>query len=340
MHRLTLARGLPHVSALVVLVFVALVVPTPSAAGDKDPKRAQALFGEAKAAYERGDHKTSIAKLREAFELYPDPMIRVSIAKRYLDLGEPELAEAELQRVDTPNAKVKKTVAEVLATVRDLLAQPVLVTIDTDPSGARVTVDAQRPTKTPARVKLTRGVHRLAISLSGHVTVTETLTVSGTRPIARIYPLTPQNGTLRIQVRGVPEGKVASVTLDGQVVEPFAKHVLRAGPHKVSCRVADGPAGTLAAIVLAGQEVTVECALPVPIETVADWRRPVGWTSIGAGTAAVATGVALLVLWAVEKRDFPEPQYTIDSQKPLAGGLVTGLGGVLLGLGTYWVVAK
>ena len=82
--------------AVVVLIFA---IQSTAWAQDQDLDKAQEAFKAAKAAHDKGDFQESIKKLKIAYGFYPDPMIRISIARRWLDLDEPEEALEELEQL-------------------------------------------------------------------------------------------------------------------------------------------------------------------------------------------------------------------------------------------------
>jgi len=337
---------------LVVLLLAILAhAPVGSAQTETDPNKAMELFQEARDAFDKGDHKTSVRKLRQALKLVDDAptqaKLKITIARRLLDLDQPLEALKELQSIDKKrlrrSRKLRRVVEDDIQKIQALLQNPVQVVFETLPSGASIRLNADSPKKTPLAMKLPRGDVKIVIGLPGYDTVRERLNIKGTRTMRRRWTLQKQMSKLTVKLMNVPswdDAPEALVTLDGKPIVAGEALEVMPGKLQVRCTFPEHPSPTnLTVNVPPGKDATVRCSLPEPVNKPGDWKTPVGWASIGGGTAAVAAGIGLLASWAVETSDYPSPQYEVKSSKPLAGGIVTGLGAGLLGLGTYLLLA-
>jgi len=328
-------------SAVVVLLIV--LFAGPALAQSKEALAAKA-YKEAKVLYEAGDIPGSLAKLREAYKYLPDPKLGISIARRLMDLDRPTEAAEQLRSIETRSRKLKKLIASDLAKLDDILAQPVTLAIETDPPGATVRAGEQPAAKTPVRLSMPRGLVVLTLEKSGYEPITDNVHLRGTKDIKKVYRLTPRDSKLEVELVGVdPEAEVKPVVTVADKVVPLGQAVTVApGKHTVACGYTDGtPPTVLKVAVPAGKNAVVRCALPEPLTAAASWKTPVGWASVGSGAAALAAGVGILVAYAVEVNQYPEPQYTINSSaKPVAGGVVAGVGAGLVGMGLGFLLSR
>ena len=141
---------------------------------------------------------------------------------------------------------------------------------------------------------------------------------------------------------GVPAGTQATVTLDDKPVKGGERIRVARGKHWVRCSLGDKHKNQLMVDVGPGADLDVRCVLTgVTDKEAAEWKTIAGWSSVGVGAAVILTGVALFASYAVDINDYPSPQYNIDSEsKRLGGGIATGVGAGLVGLGTYWLLTK
>ncbi|MFT5430572.1 MAG: hypothetical protein ACI9OJ_001247 [Myxococcota bacterium] len=305
---------------------------------------AQKAYQEAKAAYDAGDMAGSLAKLREAYGHLPDPKLKVSIALRLIDLDRPEEAADELRSVTTSNRNLKTLIAGQLRDLEAVLAKPVRLAVETTPTGAMVQVGEQPPQKTPFRVEMPRGLVVVTIKKVGYKTHTDNVHLRGTRPIKRSYTLEARDSRLQVELTGTSENATVPpiVTIDGNPVEPGVTITIEPGKHTIACGYPkQGPPTTVRVAVPAGKNAVVRCALPEPLAASDAWKTPVGWASVGSGAAAIAAGVGILVSYAVESSTYPEPQYSVsNSSKPVAGGVVAGIGAGLVGMGLGFLLSR
>ena len=100
---------------------------------DHDRARALALFKKSEQRYEQGDLRGAIALLRDARQLYPEPLLLYNLAVAYEDLGELELAASAYKRFldEKPRAEDRTDIERRIKTLEtriDARAQPVAPT--------------------------------------------------------------------------------------------------------------------------------------------------------------------------------------------------------------------
>lgn len=327
------------------ILILLVVLYAAVAAAQTDQTRAQRLFQEARQAYEAGDYEGSLAKLREAYKLFPNPVIAVAIARRLIDVDDPEGALAQLEAIESPPRRLRGVIQEETTRITDILAQPVPIVLDTVPPGAMVKLGDASAEQAPIRRSVPRGTLRVRVTLPGYAEQTIELQVKGTRAIQKTFTLVRVASQLIIEIVGTLPDRdppiQAMVTLDGNPVTPGQPLEVDAGRHEIACSFPGAVAPTTLRVrVPAGKNATVRCALPAPMEEPIHWKTPVGWATVSGGAAALAAGIGLFISYAMDQGAYEEPRYTIDSSsKPLAGGIVTGVGAGLVGLGTYFLLS-
>ncbi|MEZ4460606.1 MAG: PEGA domain-containing protein [bacterium] len=133
------------------------------------------LFTEARTAYDANDYATSIARLEEAWAIFPEPNILYRIAEMHEQLGERDAAigrygEYLTNRPDAPNAVVVKTRIKRLRAERDA-ARPktARLTIDSLPQGATVYInDVERQGVTPLEIEVKPGKYAISLVRSDY----------------------------------------------------------------------------------------------------------------------------------------------------------------------------
>ena len=329
--------------AVAVALFALFAFSTANAQTTEDKQKAQAAFADAKDLYEKGEHRAAIKKLEYAYSLFPNPAIAITIARRYMDLDEPRAALRELKKLEPAKKKLKEMVEAEIATIEALLAKPVEVTLKSIPPGAMIAIDGGPPSKSPVSANMERGAILVQITLKHHKTVKETVDVKGTKPLEKVWRLEKVGSqlTIRLGNRSTdPKGPTPILTLDGAIITPGQALDVEPGRHTVECGYPGQEARTnLRYKVPAGKTLNVSCALPDPPESPSNWKSPVGWTAIGVGVAAVAGGIAMLAINAINADQYPSPQYQIDENSmPVGGGVATGLGAAALGVGLWMVL--
>lgn len=334
---------------LVALVIV--FVHPPAVFAQPDPPTVMELFQAAKLAYEKGDHKTAIRKLRQAVSLVDDAptqtKLKVTIARRLLDLDEPTEALKELKSIELKRLrrarKLRRLVADEITKVEAILRASVQVIFETLPPDASIRLNADPPQKTPLAIKLPRGDVKVVLGKPGYETIRTRINIKGTETMRRRWVLERKMARLKVSLQNEADWEDAPepvVTLDGRPFPANSSQELEPGKHEISCTYPSHLQSTVLTVsVPAGKETDIRCSLPELADKPGSWKKPVGWASIGGGAAVLATGIGLLASWAVEKSDYPAPQYEVRSSKPIAGGIATGLGAGLIGFGTYLLLS-
>jgi len=306
-----------------------------------DPDKAKASFDAAKTAYEKGNFRESIRLLKEAHTHYSDPVILLTIAKRWMDLGEPEEAQASLESISTKKQRLKRLVESEMKRVKDALLLPVMLHIDATPAGATVQIDGGKSEKTPFRRKMKRGMVKVSVRADGYEPINEMVLVKGTKTIERKFKLREIIAHLSIELVGVSQeskdGKSKLIlTLDKKPAKAGVLIKVKPGKHQVSCGYSGQTMNSVRFKVPENKKFKVKCVMAEDQNAIVHWRAPTAWASVGTGAAVMLAGVGVFVAYAIEASNYKEPQYSIDSSsKPLAGGLATGLGAGLVGFGTY-----
>lgn len=143
------------------------------------------LFTDARTAYDAHDYPASIARLEEAYALYPEPNILYRIAEMHEELGERELAlkaygKFLAEKPDASNAAVVQTRIERLRAEREA-ARPktARLTIDSIPQGAVVYLGGiERQGVTPLEIEVLPGSHDIRLELQGYEDSSRTIGVA------------------------------------------------------------------------------------------------------------------------------------------------------------------
>jgi hypothetical protein len=306
-----------------------------------EQKLARKAYDKAIDAYKSGDHKGAIKYLRDAYSHVPDPSFKISIARRFMELGEPESALKELQEIKAKGGAVRRNIKKEIAKVQEALLIPVQIQIVSKPPGAQVRFSDGTTGKTPFSKKLPRGVAKLTLTLEGYVPRALNITIKGTKTIQRNVTLERVSGRLIIDVIGTAEGQKATVSLDGNPVRTNRVVTVPLGKHVIACKTPDGRKKAMVVSVTTNDKMGVRCVLPTLRVPKTQWKTIAGWSSVGTGAAAIITGIAVFISYANDNSTYSEPRYTVTgSSKPLVGGITTGLGAGLVGLGTYWLLSK
>ncbi|MCA9667425.1 MAG: tetratricopeptide repeat protein, partial [Myxococcales bacterium] len=133
-------------------------------------QRAGKHFERGKKLYANGRYKQALVQFEAANRIARHSATLFNIARCYQNLGELDQALTYLRQalaISTDDAQ-KRALRRRIA---DIEARPVDVLINTDPQGARVTIDARaqpQPRATPLVIRLTPGAHVLTLRRDGH----------------------------------------------------------------------------------------------------------------------------------------------------------------------------
>ena len=190
-------------------------------------------FRDAEAAEKRGDYDTALQEYVAAYDAKPHPAVLYNIATVYERLGDPEEAvhyyDRYLQeRPDAPDA------ASVRARVGQIRMRPSMVTVETQPRGARISVDGVPKCDAPCEIKVSAGGHEVAAQFPGSDLQRKKITAEFGKPIPLAFTNKTRSG--RLAVHTTPDG--ADVVLDGENVGTAPLEIeVAAGRHRVGARM-------------------------------------------------------------------------------------------------------
>jgi len=142
---------------------------------DVDTQAAKKYFQWAQNLYKQARYAEAIGKFEEAYRLKPHPTIFFNIGRCYEQLGDINKAlknYREYLRI-VPDAKDRELVTDAIANLeRRLKEQGVQhLSVLSDPTGTRVSVDGKYVGLTPLAIELPPGNHRLTLAKDGYETV-------------------------------------------------------------------------------------------------------------------------------------------------------------------------
>ena len=314
---------------------------TPAAmAQEGDPAKAKGLYLEARKLNDEGQVRESLVKLREAYEAFPSEVILLSIANRYLDLGEPEEAAVELAKISPKSSKMRKQVKKLTALIEEKLAEPVTIKLAADADGATAGVDGGAFQTLPARLQLPRGLHKFVVRAPGRTDVEFERVLKGSLEYPIIVKMDVSPGRFRIAVDPPERLQLVRILINGQQI-PLSREErnkpltdLREAPpgqYKVSCLMGTDERADALLFVKAGKVAVASCVFDAPVEGegISMWA----WITGGTALAAMGAGAGVLIQHYAElpalKEQYPAPRYKIRSSKPAVGASILAAGGAL-----------
>jgi len=156
-----------------------LVVGQPT----KDDKALAAeLYERAAASYKEGEYETAIGYLEQAYSLDPDPVILYNLGRSFEGNAQLDKAEAALLKVQADAKTPEEVQVRVTADLKRIsnLKNNQLgeLSIQSNPQGARLSLDDRNVGKTPYSDKVAIGEHAVLLQLDGYQSV-ETVAVVG-----------------------------------------------------------------------------------------------------------------------------------------------------------------
>lgn len=255
--------------ALSLVMVLTLGAPAkPPAKPDADTEAAKTYSQWALTLYKQARYSEAIAKFEEAYRLKPHPIIFFNVGRCYEQLGDIPRAlknYREYLRL-LPDAKDRETVSDAISNLeRRLKEQGVQqITIITDPSGARVSVDGKYMGLSPMSTEIKPGNHLLALTKDGFETLEKNVVLSAEKSMELNLSLKPVTKPVEV---GKPVDK------------PVEKPVDKSG---------------------AGKPVTATLTpkpeIVKPSEPSTTPPRRFTWVAAGVGGAALATAITLGVL--------------------------------------------
>lgn len=278
-----------------------------SAADGPTEDRAFELYQEAAEDFKARDFAAAVAKLEDAYALFPKAIILIKLAEGLEHLGRIEEAQQRFAEVEPEDEEMSQRVQASLRRLSVQLSRPVSVSILTQGlNDVRIVLDGLDIGRVaPTVLEIPRGRHVLQLFKPGYeVFVLDPFEVSGVATavvdaelVPLLYPVRVNVGKqaleeLRVTVQGAP----APLTYDAQsgqvvVLVPYGEHdVVCSGPSGETSRTVRITEGTTAAI---------SC---VPADGT---PAVIGWSMVTTGSVLFAGGAALLIWHAVDL-DFAE----------------------------------
>lgn len=320
-------RGLVFLVALSTAVGVA---HGPSLAKPKAEKKALALFQAAKTDFSAGRYDDALAKLTEAYDLFPHPAILFGKGEVLEAQGKIEEANETYLAVITDDDDLLGKVNRARARIKARMAKPVPVSIlSGDVVGAQVLIDGKLGGKTPAIVQMPRGKHVVEIVKEGY------------KP-KRIYDFVARGSeTLKIEVtlealRGVVRVKLkngsfqdTTVTIDGKAVavtNPKSKESevmdLNAGRHELLCKRPDEPPYKQPFTVAPEKELVLTCEFAAPTGD----DNVGAWVLLAGGVVAAGLGGFFVGDYFADVDYADDNNKRLESSKDEAGIIALGVG--------------
>ena len=307
-----------------------------SAAGEDctDPAGSGKLFKMAKRLAKDGRTPEALMKLQQAYKLCKASGILVTIAKRYVELGQPEEASATLSRITNPNARLRRYVESVRKIVEAQLAKAISVSISADSPGASVSIDDGPFRLLPLQLMLARGTRRLHVKASGREDVKLTRVLRGTLAMA-IRARLPQlqgrwsvrvdSGSLK-NVRVIFSGQ--AITLGAPERNRSFTHARKVRPGNYTVNCLRGLKGVATTTLIVKTNALAVAVCKFPGKKLTPKAKIVGWTTAGVSFVTLISGASVLASYSTDKELYPPPRYQIDSSKPAWGGVLLGTAAV------------
>ena len=299
----------------------------------QDRARARRLFLDAKKLKKQERIPEAIVKLERAYKLFPNPGILVTIARCYLDLGEPELAAKYVSMVQDPDSQTARFIRTLREEIEKQYAQPIRTELKADAPNATVSIDNGPPRALPTEMQLPRGKHRFTFRAPGRrdKTVEKELRGSGFQSVSvrlemplgnwrvQIFPDYPL-GDIRILLSG------RSVVFTPQELESSVSQPreIEPGAYTLNCMRGQAEFATSQMLVESSKLATGVCKFQ---DTgLSDLGKGVGWGTVGFAALSLATGIGLFMSYESDLERYSDPpgRYEIDSNKQEFGGLLIG----------------
>lgn len=283
--------------------------PAKSAAKpDADTEAAKTYSQWALTLYKQARYSEAIAKFEEAYRLKPHPIIFFNIGRCYEQLGDIPRAlknYREYLRL-VPEAKDRELVSDAIGNLeRRLKEQGVQqITVITDPSSVRVSVDGKYMGLTPMSTEIKPGTHLLALTKDGYEPIEKSVVLSAEKSMEL-------NLSLKQLAVAKPEEKPAEKPAEKPVTKPTDKPT---------------------AVALAPSSSVVKSAEPVTIPA----PRRFTWIAAGVGGAGLATGVILGLLAQSTGKQLTGATEPLDAQR--AQSLYDQTNGFALGANVAYAV--
>lgn len=162
-------------TAALVLSLLLLASARPAVAASPSDAEAKAHFKRGTEAYRRAAYKEAIQEFETANRLRPHGILFFNIAQAQEKLGDLAAALRNFREYlrALPNAEDRPVVEQAMVNLENRLGERGVqqLAVYTQPSGARVQVDARAAAQSPYSVELPFGRHALTVTLEGFETI-------------------------------------------------------------------------------------------------------------------------------------------------------------------------
>jgi hypothetical protein len=307
-------------------------------AGAKAPEavptedRAFELYQQAADDFKVRDFVAAVAKLEDAYVLFPKAIILIKLAEGLEHLGRIEEAQQRFADVEPEDVEMSERVQASLRRLSVQLGRPVSVSILTQGlNDVRIVLDGLDIGRVaPTVLELPRGRHVLQLFKPGHeVFVVDPFEVRGIATVVvhaelvpLLYPVTVQVGKQALSaLRATVQGEPVPLTVDAQsgrvtLLAPLGEHAF----------VCNGPSGGTSStlVVTEREEVKVSC---VPYDGT---FGALGWSMVTTGSVLFAGGAGLLIWHAVDldfaARNNLRVQKVAIPDRDIVGPVLMGVG--------------
>lgn len=208
------------VLALTLGVATAHAQETRGAPRAAQPAGTEDLFRSASEDYSAGRFAAAIAGYQRAFEVEGRPSALFNIAQVYRAAGNCGLAaryfEQYLGRAPSVSAARREA---ILSTIRELNAIASVLSVASEPTAARASLNGVELGAVPLRASVCPGTHVLVVQREGHVSFSEELSFTTQRDQLVRVRLAPEALASTLRLEGSPSS--ARVQIDGVPVGPF-----------------------------------------------------------------------------------------------------------------------
>ena len=275
----------------------------------------------------------AIVKLERAFRLFPNPGLLVTIAYRYLDLGEPEEAAAAMSRIQDPDAQTRRLMKTLREEIEKQLAQPVRAEIKANAPGATVSIDGRAARPLPTELELPRGNHRFVFRAPNRAEKTLQREFRGSALVTVSARLEMPLGTWRVKLESDDDLGDVRIVFAGKTI-PLMPHEQKnsvsdarnviPGTYTINCLRGIDEFATTQVVILSSAEFVAICEFPS--RGLTDLGKAVAWGGAGTALLGLVTGIGLFMSYESDLEQYSDPpgRYEIDSNKQEFGGLFIG----------------
>ncbi len=347
-------RASPRWLFSVVVAVAMLCLSSVSARADDPESQANAIYREAKALAEAGEHEQAIEKLGKALAVFRHPLIVKKRAECYDVVGDVERALEDYRAyLSLLKPKEKAELASAKARIVALeaaLAEPVRVTIVAHSSDGEtelevdVSIDGGTARRTPITTPMAPGRHRVALIDKRYVGEAREVTVRAAHPTTVAFAARNKRGRVTITTNRPTFDRV-DLLLDATAVElkpeerttlGRVERDLSAGKHVLVCRAPGVPQHETAFDVPAEGRVEVSCRFA---ESSLGVRRVWGFTLLSTGLATLVAGSGILISYGLDVKFADDTDQELITNKHIIGGVLAGAGAALA-IGSIFLIAS